>query len=486
MKLQLRVLGGARGGVTGVFSGAEVTLGRHPACEFVFDSEADLVVSGRHAVVVRQGAHWAVRDLGSRNGTLVNGHRIRGDTRLDDTDQVRLGSDGPTVEVRLVPDSTPDQAPSRTTAEAAAPRATGPGRAPAPAAPAVNPPLAGRRASTTQRIKVEVGRQTRRHRTLIGLLVLTLAAGGAYVAWDRRARDAERTRERAAAEARIDSILQASETALARLRGEAEGLADALRRSQLEIGRLQEDLRLADAAGRSEDAGRLRVRLASLTQALSTQQAAATVDFRAIHEANHRAVAVIWAEFAGGEVEIGTAFAVRDDGIVITNRHVLLGKDGTRRPRQLAVQFTHSDQVWPARFLGASPDREADLAVVRVERIQGRVPAITVPDPAPPVRPGDPVATIGFPLGTDLPMHAGTEHNIVRATLTAGIVSKVLPNDIQIDGYGAQGASGSPVFDRDGRLVGVLYGGESGTNGRIVYLVPVNSVTTLLRALGLS
>jgi S1-C subfamily serine protease len=474
MKVQLRILGGARAGVTGVFSADEVTLGRHPECAFVFDTEGDLAVSARHAVVARQGAHWVVRDLGSRNGTLVNGHTIRGDTRLDDTDQVRLGADGPAVEVRLVPDATPDQAPARPAAAAAPPRATGPARPPSRRGP-----------STTQRIKVEVGRQTRRLRVLIGLLVLTIAGGGGYLVWDRRAREADRVRERAATQARIDSILQASEAALARLRGEVEGLGDALRRSRGEIARLQGELSDAEASGRSGDAERLRAQIASLTQALSTQQVAAAVDFRAIHEANHRAVALVSAEFAPGDVATGTGFAVRDDGVLITSRHVVLGPNGNRQPQRLAVQFTSSAQVWPATLLGAAAG-DTDLAAIRIERIRGSVPVIPVPEPPPAVRPGDPVATIGFPFGTALPMHAGTEDNVVRATLTAGIVSKVLPHEIQIDGYGAQGASGSPVFDQAGRLIGVLYAGEPGTNGRIVYLVPVNSVTALLRALGLS
>jgi hypothetical protein len=432
-----------------------------------------------------------VRDLGSRNGTLVNGHKIRGDTRLDDTDQVRLGADGPAVEARLVPDDTPDQAPARPAAAAAPPRATGPARAPARAAPAPPDAPAGRPAttrrapSTTQRIRVEVGRQTRRLRLLIGLLVLTIVGGSGYLVWDRRAREAERLRERAATQARIDSILQASEAALARLRGEVEGLGDALRRSREEITRLQGELNAAEASGRSGDAERLRAQIASLTQALSTQQVAAAVDFRAIHEANHRAVALVWAEFAPGDVVTGTGFAVRDDGVLITNRHVVLGPNGDRRPQRLAVQFTNSAQVWPATLLGAAAG-DTDVAAIRIERIRGSVPVIAVPEPPPAVRPGDPVATIGFPFGTDLPMRAGPEDNVVRATLTAGIVSKVLPHEIQIDGYGAQGASGSPVFDRAGRLIGVLFAGQPGTNGRIVYVVPVNSVTALLRVLGLS
>jgi S1-C subfamily serine protease len=168
---------------------------------------------------------------------------------------------------------------------------------------------------------------------------------------------------------------------------------------------------------------------------------------------------------------------------MVTNKHVVMGRDGNRRPLRLAVQFTHSGQTWPATLLGAAPG--ADVAVVRVDGIRGSVPTITVPGAPPQVRPGEPVATIGFPFGTDLPMGSGSGENVVRATLTAGLVSKVTPEDLQIDGFGAQGASGSPVFDRRGGLIGVLYAGEPGTNGRIVYVVPVNPVTTLLRSLGL-
>ena len=54
------------------------------------------------------------------------------------------------------------------------------------------------------------------------------------------------------------------------------------------------------------------------------------------------------------------------------------------------------------------------------------------------------------------------------------------PNLIQLDGYGATGASGSPVFDRDGNVIAVLYGGERETNGRIVYTLPIKLGIELL------
>jgi hypothetical protein len=52
---------------------AHITLGRSSSCQLVF---ADDTVSRRHAaLVVRDGA-WHVVDLGSSNGTFVNGRRV--------------------------------------------------------------------------------------------------------------------------------------------------------------------------------------------------------------------------------------------------------------------------------------------------------------------------------------------------------------------------------------------------------------------------
>ena len=120
-----------------------------------------------------------------------------------------------------------------------------------------------------------------------------------------------------------------------------------------------------------------------------------------------------------------------------------------------------------------------------MQGIVGRVPTIPLPDSVA-ARPGDPIATIGFPGGVDLPMRSQGEENLVRTTLTAGTIAKALPDLLQIDGYGAQGASGSPIFDASGALLGVLYGGQAGSNGRIVYAVPVPYVTALLTSLNVS
>jgi adenylate cyclase len=64
------------------------TLGRHPANTLRL---ADREVSKEHAVIERAGNTYLVKDLGSSNGTYVNGRRIR-EHRLKDGDEVTLGN----------------------------------------------------------------------------------------------------------------------------------------------------------------------------------------------------------------------------------------------------------------------------------------------------------------------------------------------------------------------------------------------------------
>lgn len=51
----------------------------------------DQRVSGRHARLVQRGGQWWVEDLGSTNGTLLNGAPVSGLARLDRDATLRLG-----------------------------------------------------------------------------------------------------------------------------------------------------------------------------------------------------------------------------------------------------------------------------------------------------------------------------------------------------------------------------------------------------------
>jgi DNA-binding CsgD family transcriptional regulator len=68
---------------------ARVTVGTVDSNDLVIDSAG---VSRVHAVFELFGDAWTVRDLGSRNGTFVNGARIIGEHALHPGDEVVLGA----------------------------------------------------------------------------------------------------------------------------------------------------------------------------------------------------------------------------------------------------------------------------------------------------------------------------------------------------------------------------------------------------------
>jgi ABC-type multidrug transport system ATPase subunit len=69
-------------------------LGRDPEGEVVIDADA-AVVSRRHAEIRLSDGQYAITDLKSFNGTLVNGQRITETVSLFDGDQIELGNSGP-------------------------------------------------------------------------------------------------------------------------------------------------------------------------------------------------------------------------------------------------------------------------------------------------------------------------------------------------------------------------------------------------------
>jgi two-component system cell cycle response regulator len=78
---------GAEAGRIYVIAGGETRIGRGGENDIVID---DSGVSRRHACVVCRGSEYSVDDAGSRNGTVVRGHRVQS-ARLRPGDYVQLG-----------------------------------------------------------------------------------------------------------------------------------------------------------------------------------------------------------------------------------------------------------------------------------------------------------------------------------------------------------------------------------------------------------
>lgn len=461
MDAEFRYLDGAFAGQIRIVRKEFATIGRHPSADLPFDATSDIDVSGRHAAVFRQEGSWMVRDLGSTNGTWVNGARIKHDRALSPGDVLRFGATGP--QLRFQP-STGDPPTVPVTAIAIT-EGSSRGRG----APEATSP----RQATTERIRAEVQRQTagwKRATIALSVVALLTSAALGLLALGR---------SRSASELRGE-LLRETDSLLANLHGASSTVAalqTELARAREETARLRDVI--ADRRVSHEGLDTLSDRLRGTARTGSSLAGAARFDRGAIDSANGDAVGVVVSELPGGRSIAGTGFVVRargDTGWIVTARHLVMDSAG-RAALRLGFLFNGSSQNFRAQLVGVADS--ADLALLRV-RVRAGVPTIRGLGGA--LRGGDAVAALGFPVGLDA---AGRwRSDGVRAVGFTGTARRIGPDLLEIDSYGVSGSSGSPLFGSDGRVVGMVYGGDPASGGRVVFAVPAKAVEQLLSRLG--
>ena len=169
----------------------------------------------------------------------------------------------------------------------------------------------------------------------------------------------------------------------------------------------------------------------------------------------------------------GSGFIVDEDGLVVTNAHVVAGE------RSVGVWLTNG-RSYQGDVL--ERDETADLALVQIDG-GGPFNAIAIGNPDG-VRVGDEVLALGFPLadriGTDLTVTRG----IISSTRTVAGV-ELLQTDAAVN----PGNSGGPLVNIDGEVIGVNTSRvEETDSGRPVsnigFAVSVSELERRLPALG--
>lgn len=476
MGVELRITKGARAGAKERFEKSVITIGRHPLNDLRFDAAHDLDVSARHAELRVVDRSHVLRDLGSTNGTFVNGERLLGERELTEGDVILFGADGPALSFHVVDTATAPRsatpAGSRRQGGAASeepvvvPRAKAAHAAHGAAAAPAPPP----RRPTEVRIAEAVHAQTGRLRQLVIGLGLVTVIGVGMAIWIARRAAAEGRAQVATLLAVNDSLARALEQRLAQT-----GLADsALQEARAESERLAAELRARQASGGDVAALSAQMRAAQLRTATISR-----MDFAAVTATNKAAVVFIAVRMPDDAATSGSGFNVLPSGLIVTNRHVVERPDGTRADR-IGVAFDGTRGAWEQAEIEFVSTTD-ELAFLRLVR-RSTWPVVSgVARDGSGISVGDPVAVLGYPLGTSTAGMGGDINDLrPNATLGIGTVSKTIDDTVQLDAFAAEGSSGSPVFDARGLVIGVIFGGASESNGRIVYAVPAARIAAQL------
>ena len=78
----------------------EYVIGRRSDCQIFVP---DMRVSRQHARLVRNGEGWTLEDLGSNNGTYINGVRLQSATVLRHDDEIMIANNKIRVEAQDFP-----------------------------------------------------------------------------------------------------------------------------------------------------------------------------------------------------------------------------------------------------------------------------------------------------------------------------------------------------------------------------------------------
>ena len=177
----------------------------------------------------------------------------------------------------------------------------------------------------------------------------------------------------------------------------------------------------------------------------------------------------------------GSGVIVRADGYILTNDHVVEGaKDGI-------VTVTLADgREFPGKVF---PDFASDLAVVKIDPGPVPLPVAGFADDSA-VRPGQWAVAIGSPFDLQNTMTVGIisalgRHQSIGGETGDGESGRYYPDLLQTDAAINPGNSGGPLFNIDGKVVGINVAIESPVEGSagVGFAIPSSIAQTVMNAL---
>ena len=153
---------------------------------------------------------------------------------------------------------------------------------------------------------------------------------------------------------------------------------------------------------------------------------------------------------------LGSGFIISADGYVVTNNHVI-APGGRGSIEQITVTMPDGTE-YDARLVGA--DAQSDLAVLKIDA--GKTLPFVEFGESGNARVGDWVIAIGNPFGLGGTVTSGIISSVLR-TAGGGAYDRYLQTDASIN----RGNSGGPLFDMQGKVIGINNAIISPTGGSV-------------------
>ncbi len=163
----------------------------------------------------------------------------------------------------------------------------------------------------------------------------------------------------------------------------------------------------------------------------------------------------------------GSGFIVRADGFILTNHHVVADAE------KLVVRLKDGRSL-PGKLIGT--DDKTDIAVVKIE---GRDFPVAELGDSDKLRVGQLVCAIGAPYNQDFSFTCGWVSGKGRTNLLGPSSNTILYEDyIQTDAFINPGNSGGPLFDVEGRIIG-MNTLINGIGRGLAFAIPSNMLTDI-------
>lgn len=154
---------------------------------------------------------------------------------------------------------------------------------------------------------------------------------------------------------------------------------------------------------------------------------------------------------------LGSGFIISADGYVVTNNHVISGRDGQKVVDTITVTLPDRRE-FTAKVIGR--DQLSDLALLKIEG--NNLPYVQFGN-SEGARVGDWAIAIGNPFGLGGTVTAGIISALHRGIQGGGAYDRYIQTDASIN----QGNSGGPLFDLNGNVIGVNTAIFSPTGGNV-------------------